>query len=99
MLLIKVDVDAGIAKHVGEIIRVPLPVFVKKDGTLLVSAPQENRVNPHDACSIHPNPCSVFPAKSTCSHFDDNLAKCTGNYDLPKTLEVIFFIQEPRTLS
>merc|ERR1712002_1048408 len=78
----KVDVDAGIAKHVGDIIRLPVPVFVKKDGTLLVSAPQENRANPHDACSIHPNPCSIFPAKTKCSHFDVNLAECSGATNL-----------------
>ena len=78
ILLVKVDVDAGIAKHVGDIIRLPLPVFVKKDGTLLVSAPQENRANPHDACSIHPNPCSIFQVKTKCHHFDDHLAECSG---------------------
>merc|ERR1712002_650045 len=78
----KVDVDAGIAKHVGNIIRLPVPVFVKKDGTLLVSAPLQNRANPHDACSIHPNPCSIFPAKTKCIHFDDNLAECSGATNL-----------------
>ena len=99
ILLIKVDVDAGIAKNVGDIVRLPVPVFVKKDGTLLVSAPQENRVNRHDACSIHPNPCSIFPAKTKCSHFDDNLAECSGKYALPHTLSNLIFIQEPRTSS
>jgi len=74
----KVDVDAGIAKQVGDIVRLPVPVFVKKDGTLLVSAPQENRANPHDACSIHPNPCSIFQVKTKCHHFDDHLAECSG---------------------
>jgi len=85
----KVDVDAGIAKRVGDIVRLPVPVFVKKDGTLLVSAPQENRANPHDACSIHSNPCSVFPAKTICSHFDDNLAECSGATNLKLRLSWI----------
>jgi len=86
----KVDVDAGIAKHVGDIIRLPLSVFVKKDGTLLVSAPKEKRANPHDACSIYPNPCSVFPAKPKCSHnFKNNLAECSGATNLKLVLRWI----------
>ena len=90
LLLVKVDVDAGIAKHVGDIIRLPVPVFVKKDGTLLVSAPRGNRADPHDACTSYPNPCSVFPAKSRCSHFDDDLVECSGKYGLGKTLSKLF---------
>jgi len=85
----KVDVDAGIATHVGAIMRLPAPVYVKKDGTLLVSAPRENRADPHDACTSNPNPCSVFPAKSKCSHFDDDLVECRGAVNLKLRLRWI----------
>jgi len=85
----KVDVDAGIATHVGAIIRLPAPLFVKKDGTLLVSVPRGNRADPHDACSSYPNPCSVFPAKSRCSHFDDDLVECSGAMSLKLRLRWI----------
>ena len=68
----------------------PAPVYVKKDGTLLVSAPRGNRADPHDACTSHPNPCSIFPAKPKCSHFDHDLVKCSGNYALVNTLGNLF---------
>jgi len=90
----KVDVDAGIAKHVGDIIRLPLPVFVRH-GTLLVSTPKEKRANPHDACSVYPNPCSVFPAKPKCSHnWKTNLAECSGATNLKLVLRWIDSIDD-----
>ena len=80
--LVQVDVDAGIASSVGEVIRLPLPVYVKGDGTLLVQAFGGNRANPHDACTRNPNPCSDFPARPRCVPIDGNVdtVKCMGKY-------------------
>jgi len=80
ILATKVDVDAGIASSVGEVIRLPLPVYVKGDGTLLVQAFGGNRANPHDACTRNPNPCSDFPARPRCVPIDGNVdtVKCMG---------------------
>jgi len=77
----KVDVLAGIANHVGEIIRLSLPVYVKKDGTLLVKVGRGNRAHPSDPCSRQPDPCSDFPSRSRCvpihDKYDDTV-KCLG---------------------
>jgi len=76
----KVDVDAGIANSVGEVIRLPLPVYVKGDGTLLVQAFGDTRANPRDACTRNPNPCSNFPARPRCVPINGNVntVKCMG---------------------
>jgi len=76
----KVDVIAGIANHVGEIIKLPLPVYVKKDGTLLVNVFGGHRADPHNACTRNPDPCSDFPARPRCVPLpgDVNTVKCMG---------------------
>jgi len=76
----KVDVDAGIANYIGEVIRLPLPVHVKSDGTLLVEAFGGNRGNHLNACTRNPNPCSNFPAKPRCVPVDGNVdtVQCMG---------------------
>merc|ERR1712179_723369 len=76
----KVDVDAGIANYVGEIIRLSLPVYVKKDGTLLVKVGGGNRGHPGDPCSRQPDPCSHFPARPRCVPFPakSHTVKCLG---------------------
>jgi len=76
----EVDVIAGIANRVGEIIKLPLPVYVKKDGTLLVNVFGGHRSNPRDACTRNPDPCSDFPARPRCVPLpgDVNTVKCMG---------------------
>jgi len=76
----KVDVDAGIANYIGEIVRLPLPVHVKSDGTVLVEAFGGNRADALNACTRNPNPCSNFPAKPRCVPVDGNVdtVQCLG---------------------
>jgi len=76
----KVDVDAGIANSIGEVVRLPLPVHVKSDGTLLVEAFGGNRANALNACTRNPNHCSNFPARPKCVPVDGNVdtVQCLG---------------------
>jgi len=78
ILATKVDVEAGVAKNVGEVIKLPLPVYVKSDGTLLVQAFGGNRANPRDACTRNPNPCSSFTGRPRCIPIDIDTVKCMG---------------------
>ena len=58
--MFQVDVDAGIAKRVGEVIKLSLATYVKKDGTLLVKVGGGNPAHPGDPCTrqLDPSPTS-----------------------------------------
>jgi len=76
----KVDVDAGIAKRVGEVIKLSLATYVKKDGTLLVNVGGGNPAHPGDPCTRQPDPCADFPTRPRCVaiHAKCHAVKCVG---------------------
>merc|ERR1712179_575232 len=76
----KVDVDAGIAKHVGEVIKLSLATYVKKDGTLLVKVGGGNPAHPGDPCTRQLDPCADFPTRPRCVaiHAESHYVKCVG---------------------
>jgi len=76
----KVDVDAGIAKRVGEVIKLSLATYVKKDGTLLVKVGGGNPAHPGDPCTRQLDPCADFPTRPRCVaiHAKCHAVKCVG---------------------
>jgi len=76
----KVDVDAGIAKRVGEVVKLSLATYVKKDGTLLVKVGGGNPAHPGDPCTRQLDPCADFPTRPRCValHAESHYVKCVG---------------------
>jgi len=76
----KVDVEAGVAKRVGEVIKLSLATYVKKDGTLLVKVGGGNPAHPGDPCTRQPDPCADFPNRPRCVaiHAKCHAVKCVG---------------------
>jgi len=76
----KVDVDAGIAKRVGEVIKLSLVTYVKKDGPLLVQVGGGNPAHPGDPCTRQLDPCADFPLRPRCVaiHVESHYVKCVG---------------------
>jgi len=75
-----VDVDAGIAKRVGEVIKLSLATYVKNDGTLLVKVGGGNPAHPGDPCTRQLHPCADFPTRPRCVaiHAKSHVVKCVG---------------------
>jgi len=75
-----VDVDAGIAKRVGEVIKLSLATYVKKDGTLVVIVGGGNSAHPGDPCTRQLDPCADFPTRPRCIaiHANSHAVKCVG---------------------
>jgi len=80
------DVDAGMAKCVGDVFNLPTIVTVMKDGSFTVETPHKQ-----SPCARNPNPCQMFGPfrKSYCSQVEDYKVKCDPRND-PFQLDLVW---------